>query len=127
MAALSILLVEDEAIIAMLLSEVLAGMGHEVCAMVSSESEAVAAAALHQPGLLIVDASLAAGNGLSAVDRILATRFVPHVFTTGNALKVRLLRPDAIVLEKPFHEADLADAIEVAMGRIDAGSRDFTP
>ncbi len=118
MPALSILIVEDEAIIGLLLSEVLAGMGHEVCAIVASEAAAVAAAAQYQPDLLIVDAGLAAGNGLSAVDAILAKRFVPHVYTTGNALKVRLLRPDAIVLEKPFHEAELGDAIERAVGRI---------
>ena len=117
MSALSILVVEDEAIIGMLLSEVLAGMGHEVCAVVASEEAAVEAAALHLPDLLIVDAGLAAGDGLSAVDTILATRVVPHVYTTGNALKVRQLRPGAVVLEKPFHEADLADAIELALAR----------
>jgi CheY-like chemotaxis protein len=113
----SILVVEDEAIIGMLLSEVLVGMGHKVCAVVASEDEAVEAAALHLPDLLIVDAGLAAGNGLSAVDTILATRFVPHVFTTGNALKVRQLKPDAVILEKPFHEAELAEAIEIALSR----------
>ena len=117
MSALSVLIVEDEAIIGMLLSEVLAGMGHKVCAVVASEDEAVEAAALHLPDMLIVDAGLAAGSGVSAVDTILATRFVPHVFTTGNALKVRLLKPDAVVLEKPFHEAELADAIDLALSR----------
>ena len=113
-----ILIVEDEAIIGMLLSEVLAGMGHDVCEVVASEAEAITAAAKHLPDLLIVDAGLASGDGLSAVDAILATRFVPHVFTTGNALKVRLLRPDAVVLEKPFHEAELADAITSALSKI---------
>jgi two-component system, response regulator PdtaR len=117
MQALAILVVEDEAIIGMLLAEVLAGMGHEVCAVVASEVEAVAAASLHQPDLLIVDAGLAAGNGISAVDTILMARFVPHVFTTGNALKVRLLKPDAVVLEKPFHEAELAEAMALALSR----------
>lgn len=111
-----ILVIEDEAIIGLLLSEVLAGMGHEVCAVVASEEAAVAAAAQHQPDLLIVDAGLAAGSGPSAVDRILRTGFVPHVFTTGNARKVRLLKPDAIILEKPFNEADLVQAIDTALG-----------
>lgn len=117
MSALSILVVEDEAIIGMLLSEVLTGMGHKVCAVVASEDEAVEAAALHLPDVLIVDVGLAAGSGVSAVDTILATRFVPHVFTTGNALKVRLQKPDAVILEKPFDEADLAEAITFALSR----------
>jgi two-component system, response regulator PdtaR len=111
----SILVVEDEAIIGMLLSELLAGMGHDVIGVVATEAGAIALAAEYQPDLLIVDAGLTSGNGVSAVDAILATRFVPHIFTTGNALKVRLLKPDAIVLEKPFQEADLADAIASAL------------
>jgi two-component system, response regulator PdtaR len=112
-----ILIAEDEAILGMLLSEVLEGMGHEVCAVVASEEEAVSAAMLHSPDLLIIDAGLASGNGVSAVDSILAKGFVPHIFTTGNALKVRLLKPDSVVLEKPFHEADLAEAIARALSK----------
>jgi CheY-like chemotaxis protein len=112
-----ILVVEDEAIIGMLLSEVLAGMGHDVIGVAATEEGAVALAAECLPDLLIVDAGLASGNGLSAVDAILSTRFVPHIFTTGNALKVKLHKPDAIVLEKPFHEADLADAIASALSQ----------
>jgi two-component system, response regulator PdtaR len=110
-----VLIVEDEAIIGMLLSEVLAGLGHDVIGVAATEGTAIALAAEYLPDLLIVDAGLTSGNGVSAVDAILATRFVPHIFTTGNALKVRLQKPDAIVLEKPFHEADLADAIASAL------------
>jgi two-component system, response regulator PdtaR len=116
-AKLSILVVEDEAIIGMLISEVLAGMGHHVIAVVGTEGAAVELAAEYLPDLLIVDAGLSSGNGLSAVDAILATRFVPHLFTTVDALKVRLIKPDAIVLEKPFHEAELADAITRALSQ----------
>jgi two-component system, response regulator PdtaR len=118
MPKLSILVVEDEAIIGMLLSEVLAGMGHRVIGVVATQAAAIALAAEYLPDLLIVDAGLTSGNGLSAVDAILANRFVPHIYTTGNALKVRLLKPDAIVLEKPFHEAELADAIALALSQI---------
>ena len=112
-----ILVIEDEAIIGMLLSEVLAGMGHKVIGVAATESAAIALAADYLPDLLIVDAGLTSGNGVSAVDIILATRFVPHVFTTGNALKVRLLKPDAVVLEKPYHEAELAEAIASALSQ----------
>lgn len=114
-----ILVIEDEAIIGLLLTEVLAGMGHVVCAVVASEDAAVAAAAKHQPDLLIVDAGLTAGNGPAAVDRILRTGFVPHIFTTGNARKVRQLKPDAVILEKPFNEADLLQAIDAVLGPTD--------
>jgi two-component system, response regulator PdtaR len=111
----NVLIVEDETIIGMLLSEVVTSLGHTVCAVVVSEDEAVAAAVLHQPDLMIVDAGLASGNGLSAVDTILAARFVPHIFTTGNAFKVRMLKPEAVVLEKPFHESEIEVAIAQAL------------
>ena len=112
-----ILVIEDEAIIGMLLSEVLEGMGHDVIGVVATEGAAIALAAEYRPDLLIVDAGLTSGNGVSAVDTITAAHSVPHIFTTGNALKVRLLKPDAIVLEKPFHEAELADAIASALSQ----------
>jgi two-component system, response regulator PdtaR len=113
----NVLIVEDEAIIGMLLSEVLVGMGHTVIGIAGTESAAVSLAAEYLPDLLIVDAGLTSGNGVSAVDAILAARFVPHIFTTGNAMKVRLVKPDAIVLEKPFHEADLTGAIDRALSQ----------
>lgn len=117
MQPLRIIIAEDEAVIALLLGEVLAGMGHSICATVSTADEAIAAAARYRPGLLIIDASLAVGDGLTAVETILENRFVPHIFTTGNALRVRQLKPDAIVLEKPFHEAELAEAIASALSQ----------
>jgi two-component system, response regulator PdtaR len=112
-----ILIVEDEAIIGMMLSEVLSGLGHEVIGVVATEVSAIALDAQYLPELLIVDAGLTSGNGVSAVDAILETRFVPHMFTTGNALKVKLCKPDAIILEKPFNEADLVGAIASALSR----------
>lgn len=117
MPKLSILIIEDEAIIGMLLSEVLVGMGHSVIGVVGTESAAITLAAEYKPDLLIVDAGLTSGNGISAVDAIIANRFVPHLFTTGNVLKVRLVKPDAIILEKPFHEAELIEAIDMALAQ----------
>ncbi len=117
MPKLSILIIEDEAIIGMLLSEVLVGMGHSVIGVVGTESAAITLAAEYRPDLLIVDAGLTSGNGISAVDAIIANRFVPHLFTTGNVLKVRLVKPDAIILEKPFHEAELIEAIDMALAQ----------
>jgi CheY-like chemotaxis protein len=115
--ALSVLVVEDEAIIGMLLSEVLAGMGHVVIGVAATEAAAIALAEEYQPNFLNVDAGLTSGNGVSAVEAILATRFVPRIFTSGDTLSVRLRKPKAIVLEKPFHEGQLADAIALALSQ----------
>lgn len=120
MTALNILVVEDNALIGMLLSEMLAGLGHTVCAVERGEAGAVAAAARFQPDLMIVDAHLSDGSGISAVETILRSRFVPHVFVTGDRLGTLRHRPVDVVLEKPFHERDLVQAI--ARARQPAGN-----
>jgi CheY-like chemotaxis protein len=115
MTELRILVVEDNVLIGMLLADVLAAMGHKVCATASTESDAVAAAAHHKPDLIIVDAQLGDGSGISAIEEILRTGFVPHVFVTGDASKVRALRPGAVVIQKPFPDPELARAIQRAL------------
>ena len=115
MSLLRILVVEDETVIATLLAEVLEEMGHDVCAIEATELGAVAAARYCYPDLMIVDARLGDGSGLSAVTEILRTGFVPHVFVSGDAAGVKALRPHAVVLQKPFREPELVRAMRRAM------------
>ncbi len=110
-----VLVVEDNAFIGMLYADLLEAMGHTVCTIESTEMEAVAAAALYKPDLMIVDVALREGTGLSAVEEILRTGFVPHVFVSGDAASVRAERPGAIVMQKPFLDPDLARAIQRAL------------
>ncbi len=115
MKPLRVLLVEDEFLIAMLFTEVLEGMGHNICATESTEAGAVAAAARCSPDLMIIDARLRHGSGVSAVAKILLTGYVPHVFVCGDVAGVKSLRPDAVVLQKPFYDSDLARAMKLAL------------
>ncbi|SDR54237.1 Response regulator receiver domain-containing protein [Rhizobiales bacterium GAS191] len=115
MRALSVLVVEDDALIAMLFADVLAEMGHDVCAIEATEAGAVAAATRCRPDLMIVDARLAMGSGVSAVEAILRDGFVPHVFVSGDVMSVQALRPGAVVIQKPFREPDLVRAIQRAL------------
>jgi DNA-binding response OmpR family regulator len=109
MAALNVLVVEDDAMIGMLLAEMLGDMGYNVCAVAATEDDAVADAARCKPGLMIVDELLREGNGSSAVARILLDGPVPCVFISGAPL--RLGQPAKKVLRKPFVEGDLVRAI----------------
>jgi CheY-like chemotaxis protein len=111
---LRVLIVEDEALIAMLLEDLLAGMGHEVCAVAVTETEAVAAAMQHRPDLMIVDERLREGNGISAMAEILRNGALAHVFVSGSPGHIRAHDPGAVVLRKPFRESDLAKAIQAA-------------
>jgi len=113
--ALTLLVVEDDALIGRLLVDVLANLGH-VAMIVTTEDAAVAAAARYRPDLMIVDVTLGDGNGIAAVDQILSKGPMPHIFVSGDPSKVWAARPDAIVLQKPFRQQDLARAIQRLMG-----------
>ena len=110
---------EDDALIGMLLAEMLEDMGFSVCAIAATEDDAVAEARRCKPGLMIVDEQLREGNGSSAVRRILSSGSVPCVFISGAPIRSR---PSAKkVLRKPFADRDLLSAIrDVVAGKEDA-------
>jgi hypothetical protein len=66
---------------------------------------------------MIVDGRLRNGSGISAVDKICLAEPIPHLFLSGDVSGVRALRPDAIVVQKPFRERDLAKAIQSTFDR----------
>jgi two-component system, response regulator PdtaR len=111
MRALRVLIIEDEPLIALLFEEVLSELGHEVCASVTTEAEAIEAAARCKPELIISDVRLKKGSGIDAVNAILRAGFVPHIFVSGDRLDRKLLNPAAGFLQKPFEERHLVDAI----------------
>ena len=123
MKALRVLVIEDDALIAMLLSELLAGMGHDVCATAATEAEAVSAATRCDPDLMIVDARLGQGSGVSAVEEILRAGPLAHVFISGDVETVRARQPHAVVVRKPFREAELARAIDMALAAAPSRAR----
>jgi CheY-like chemotaxis protein len=116
MKSLRVLVVEDDALIAMLLAELLAGMGHDVCATAATEADAVTAAMRYRPDLMIVDGRLGGGSGVSAVEEILRAGPLAHVFVSGDAGRIQARRPGAVVLRKPFGEGELVRAIKKALG-----------
>jgi two-component system, response regulator PdtaR len=112
---LNVLIVEDEALLGLLLEEMMESLGHQVCAVATSEAEAVDFADKFQPDLMIVDAGLEYGNGVSAVASILQRIYIPHVFMTGDPDRVKKSRPDSVILHKPFFPSDLLAAIDQAL------------
>lgn len=112
---LRVLIIEDDALLVLVLTELLAAMGHEVCATASSEAGAVDAARREGPDLVIADARLGAGSGISAIEEILERGHIPHLFVTGDGADVAARYPAAIVVRKPFRASALAKAIESAL------------
>ena len=112
MKAARVLVMEDDRMIGTLLGEMLAGMGHAVCATETTEAGAVTAAVRCRPDLMIVDVRLGSGSGVRATDEIQRGGSVPHVFVSGDISAVTAHRPGAVAIQKPFHAAELARAIQ---------------
>lgn len=111
--ATSVLIIEDEPMIAMDLEALVEGLGHEVSGLARTHTEAVDAVKQRRPGLVLADIQLADGSsGLDAVNEILASMTVPVIFIT--AYPERLLtgeRPEpAFLITKPF-ETDTVKAV----------------
>jgi DNA-directed RNA polymerase specialized sigma24 family protein/CheY-like chemotaxis protein len=104
--ATEVLVIEDEPLIALDLKRVLEGLGHTV-AIARTRDDALRAAKVRNPGLVIADIRLADGSsGLDAVNDLLRSLAVPVVFVT--AFPERLTtgrRPEpTFLIRKPFRE-----------------------
>lgn len=113
--SLNILVVEDDAMIAMLYAELLSQIGHQVCGIAGTENDAVSMAERLLPEMIIADLGLREGSGTMAVRRILRDRMVPHLFVTGSAIHPGRTRDPAGMLRKPFSEDQLLAAIALAI------------
>ena len=114
----SVLIIEDEPLIAMQLEDLVTGLGHTVSGTAATRTQARAAVAEAMPGLVLADIQLADGSsGLDAVDDILSVGSMPVIFIT--AYPERLLtgdRPEPTYLvTKPFQEATVRAAISQAL------------
>ncbi|MEO6608171.1 MAG: hypothetical protein ABIN69_06850 [Aestuariivirga sp.] len=54
-------------------------------------------------------------TGLSPIEKVCKNGHVPHIFVTGDIAKIKLARPDAIVIQKPYRVFELEEAIQRAM------------
>jgi CheY-like chemotaxis protein len=121
--SLSILVVEDEALIAWHLENQLTRLGHRVCSIAATEAEAIAAEEQHRPDLVLMDLRLAAGgSGLIAAEAIRRRRLVPILFCTAHTGDPEFLTrvkamPHSAVVGKPVDEAAIKKASEVLLKR----------
>ncbi len=114
-----VMVIEDEAIIAMDLQDIVAEMGHAITGVARTAAGAVQLASKERPNLILSDIQLADGSsGIDAVNDILkAASDIPVIFIT--AFPERLLtgeRPEpAFVITKPYSEEQVRSAISQAM------------
>lgn len=117
-----IMVVEDEHLVAMDLSERLVSLGHDVVAVLDTGEAAVKEVDRLQPDLILMDVQLAGDmSGTAAGERIKAKNRVPIVFLTAHSTReivenARLSTPYAYLL-KPFDDRELAINIDFTLAR----------
>jgi CheY-like chemotaxis protein/DNA-directed RNA polymerase specialized sigma24 family protein len=114
----TVLIIEDEPVIAMDIAGTVRQAGHTVLGIASTRDEAVAMAKSQLPGLLLADIALADNSsGIKAVDDIRRLGAIPAIFIT--AFPERLLDDErvepSLLISKPFSEHLLRVAIAQAL------------
>jgi PAS domain S-box-containing protein len=124
----TVLLVEDERIVAKDLERTLKALGYDVTASVASATAAIHAAETRRPDLVLMDLH---NNGLRdgvEAARVLRTRFeLPIVFVTafadaGTGERVSAIEPYGYLV-RPIKADELRVAVEMALHKHDVESR----
>lgn len=112
-----ILIVEDEALGAMGLSDMFDKWGYEICGSAYTGESAIQLNDELHPDLITMDVRIKGDmDGIEAARRIRAKKFVPIVFLSGylrEGVKEELGIPDGVeFLNKPVNEEILKETVE---------------
>jgi DNA-binding response OmpR family regulator len=109
-----ILLVEDEAMIALHMEDLVADLGHEVAATAMRLGEALEMARGCDVDFAILDVNLAGSMSFPVAD-VLTERGVPYVFATGyGSGGIGPPYNERTIMHKPVRLSDLSRAIDAA-------------
>jgi CheY-like chemotaxis protein len=117
----TVLVVEDEFIIALDLSETVQDLGYELEGPYAGNKAALEAIADHLPDAAILDVRTADGDIFPVADK-LAKAGVPIVFHSGHVTPEEMRRryPDAQACAKPCPPDQLIGALQEAVGKAHA-------
>ena len=120
MGKTTVLIVEDEAIVAADLAGKLEQLGYEVAGTAAKGEEAVELACALRPDIILMDIRLKGSmNGIEAAEATRRRIDVPVIYLTAHSDaatidRAKLTEPFGYIL-KPFEERELATAIEMAL------------
>ncbi|HJT07627.1 MAG TPA: response regulator [Stellaceae bacterium] len=108
---LRVLVVEDEALIAMMLEDMLAGLGCVVVGPIARLAPAVSAAHQHELDCALLDVNLN-GEAVLPVADALEQRRIPFLFVTGyGAVGADQRFAERPLVRKPFKRDEIAQAL----------------
>jgi len=121
MAAIRILVAEDNDLVALTLEEQLKSLGYDVIAVAHTGAEAIDLASRLSPDLIIMDIRMPEVDGTEAASRINMQRLTPILMLTAYTDRDTIRRAEQAgalgYLVKPVNEAELAPAINIALAR----------
>ncbi|CAN7286931.1 response regulator [Neorhizobium tomejilense] len=113
-AGIRVLIIEDEALVSMMLEEFLEQIGCRTMATASRLDDAISKARSLPLDMALLDVNLA-GEASFPVAEILTARDIPFIFVTGyGPLGLPADMRHIPVLPKPFQMAQLVDAMRMA-------------
>lgn len=116
----TVMIVEDESLVALELGRYLLELGYAVVALASKADEALEAFERHAPDLVLLDIRLkGAKDGITCAQMIRARSDLPIIYLTAFADEPTLERAAATrpsgYLIKPFNRLELAAALRIAL------------
>ena len=124
MTEISILIIEDELVIAMDIESKLKKLGYEVLGVKTSSEEAIDFLSFHRPDLVLCDIMIeGAFDGIEVAMKFVNQK-IPFVFLTSLSDRPTLERAKQALpygyIVKPFTEKDLLTTIEMSLNRYTA-------
>ncbi len=120
MSNINILIIEDEAIIAEDISDMLKQLDYDVCGIIHSSTQAIDYLGFHTPDLVLCDIMIKGDkDGIQVAEQIRAKKRIPFIYLTSLSDRPTLERAKKTLpygyIVKPFNERDLLSGIEMAL------------
>ena len=119
-ANVSILIVEDEQLVALYLEDIVDALGYHCCGTAATAEEAISAAESQRPTLVLLDINLlGGGDGITLACELRERLRIPVIFLSGamdpqTRLRAEAARPFGF-LSKPCMKDDVAHALHTAL------------
>jgi DNA-binding response OmpR family regulator len=117
------LIIEDEALIAITLEEILRDCGFTSFDVAASSDMAISAAKLRCPDLITADVELRPGCGIQTVNAICSGPPIPVIFVTGSPDDVASRMPDQLLIVKPFTVEAVIAAVKLAFATVEMAKK----
>lgn len=119
----TLMIVEDEALVAIVLNDSLEAAGYRVLDLTDRHAEALEVAKASRPDLALVNIKLGGSDDGIALAEQLKALDIPVLFISGQTSRARSAQTVAIAsLPKPYDAADMVIAVAYLLARIDGDS-----